>query len=370
MEKVSIIIPVFRESEFLEGTLSNFVNDVYTNKEILVVIDEPTRESVELAKQFQGSVLFLLNKKRLGKSNALNAAAEKASGDIFFFFDSDNLIKENSRDIIGRLVDGIKGNDIVEFKIDVIQDSGLSKMVSFEFASANLTNILYSRLAKRKPVIGGAAFAIRSQVFFDIGGFRNFIAEDLDLGWRAFERKKLYKQIDSIRISTRSPPNLSSWLTQRTRWAVGTAEWFVRSYRSIFIGSLRNTSSVTVPSIFILFPLAVLAVINLFLSNSIAEKLGILSLPLLLLKIPQTTGIALIFLSSITLMRSIVMYAIGFVVSLSLSYLACRSLGQKFNLGEFTIYYFLYSPFMLLMFAYGFIRVCILKNLGLSDWKV
>ena len=370
MEKVSIIIPVLRESEFLEATLSSFARDSYQNKQIIAVIDEPTQRSLDTAERFKDQVRFILNKKRIGKSNALNAAVKASDGDILFFFDSDNVLDGHSGDTISKLVDGIRGKDVVEFKINVIKDSMVSKMVSFEFASANLTNILYSRFAKRKPIVGGAAFAIRRQVFFDIGGFRNFIAEDLDFGWRAFEKKKSYSQIDSIKISTKSPPNLSSWFVQRRRWAVGTAEWFVRSYRSIFMGTIKTTSSVTVPSIFILFPTAVLGVISLFLSESLLEKFAIIFLTLLPLKIPQITPVVFVVFTSVTLLKSIVMYALGFTVSLALSYIACRSIGQKFSVGEFAIYYFVYSPVMLVMFAYGFFRVCILRNFGLPDWKV
>lgn len=370
MEKVSIIIPVLRESEFLEGTLSSFASDLYPNKEIIAVIDEPTKRSLDTAARFNDKVRFILNKKRIGKSNALNAAVKVSDGDILFFFDSDNMLDGHCGDTISKLVGGMRGKDVIEFKIDVIKDSLVSKMVGFEFANANLTNILYSRFANRKPLVGGAAFAIRREVFFDIGGFRNFIAEDLDFGWRAFEREKSYKQIDSIRISTKSPSSLSSWFVQRRRWAVGTAEWFVRSYKSIFLGTIKSTSSVTVPSIFILFPTAVLGVISLFLSESLLEKFSLLFLTLLPLKIPQITPAVFLILTSVTILKSTVMYALGFTVSLVLSYIACRSIGQKFSVSEFAIYYFVYSPVMLVMFAYGFFRVCILRNFGLPDWKV
>ena len=56
MEKVSIIIPVLRESEFLEATLSRFAHDSYPNKQIVTVIDEPTQRSLDTAERFKDQV--------------------------------------------------------------------------------------------------------------------------------------------------------------------------------------------------------------------------------------------------------------------------------------------------------------------------
>ena len=46
-KKVSVFIPVYRESPFLESLLDSLVNDPYEYKEIHVVIDEPTDKRIE-----------------------------------------------------------------------------------------------------------------------------------------------------------------------------------------------------------------------------------------------------------------------------------------------------------------------------------
>ncbi|MDE1861978.1 MAG: glycosyltransferase family 2 protein [Thaumarchaeota archaeon] len=367
-EKISIIMPVFRESACLEGLLSHLIRDSYATKEILVVVDEPTEYTMKLVKRFEKDVNFIINMKRKGKVGALNSTVHISSGQILLFLDSDNVITSNS--VLMQVVAGMRGRDIVEFQLDALGNSFIAKLVGIEFANANLTNMLYSRYSARKPIIGGAAFAIRREAFFEIGGFRNFITEDLDLGWRAFEKRKSYSHLDGVKIYTAVPTDLRSWISQRKRWSTGGAEWFSRNYRSIVTGTLKNMMSITIPSFLILFPTAVLGIINLILPGSIAEKVTVLMLLLLPFKAPQSGPAVFLLFSIMSIVRDFLSYGVGFAVSLLLTYAACRYTGRRFNIWEFAVYYFAYSPMTLLMFAYGLVRVVILRNLRLTDWKV
>ena len=169
MERISVIIPVFRESACLEGLLSRLNNDGYANKEVVVVIDEPSQSSMNLIRRFEETAIFIVNRRRKGKVSALNGAAGRSTGKILFFLDSDNVITGDS--VLSRVVSGMKGKDIVEFQIDTIGNSFIAKLVGIEFANANLTNMLYSRYSARKPIIGGAEFSFKTfaKVAFGLG---------------------------------------------------------------------------------------------------------------------------------------------------------------------------------------------------------
>lgn len=368
MERITTIIPVFRESACLERLLQCLDSDRYPDKEVVVVVDEPTDETMRLVARFDGAMTFVINPKRRGKVYALNLAAERSSGEILFFLDADNVLPGNST--LSHIASGIAGRDIIEFQLDAMGSSFMARMVGLEFANANLANMFFSRYSAKKPIIGGAAFAIRKRAFYEIGRFRNFITEDLDLGWRAFEKNKSYRQLGHLKIYTTVPADFRSWFVQRERWSTGGAEWFAKNCRSIITGLLRNISSVTIPSFLVLFPMAVLGIINMVLPGSALEKIAIASLLLLPLKAPGS-GPAVFFLFSVmAIVRDIASYGLGFVLSLSLTYAACRYTNRRFSLFEFSIYYFVYSPLTLFMFAYGLVRVVILRNRRLSNWKV
>jgi len=91
---------------------------------------------------------------------------------------------------------------------------------------------------------------------------------------------------------------------------------------------------------------------------------------LLPFKAPQSGPAVFLLFSVMSIVRDFLSYGVGFAVSLLLTYAACRYTGRRFNIWEFAVYYFAYSPMTLLMFAYGLVRVVILRNLRLTDWKV
>ncbi|MEM3641073.1 MAG: glycosyltransferase, partial [Candidatus Bathyarchaeia archaeon] len=72
--KISVFIPVYENSDLLEGLLEDLVNDSYSNKEIFVIIDKPNKEALKIVEKFRGKVKFILNSRRRGKVEALNNA--------------------------------------------------------------------------------------------------------------------------------------------------------------------------------------------------------------------------------------------------------------------------------------------------------
>lgn len=370
MEKVSVIIPVLRESGLLESTIRKFSNDTYQNKEIIVAIDEPTKISLKTVKRFKNRARFLVSERRRGKSHALNEAAKKATGDVLFFFDSDNIIRSKKDNTISKLVEEMSDNDVAEFRTDLIKDSYISKIAGFDYINSNFVSLLYSKFVKMKPAIGGMAFAIKRSVFDELGGFRNYVAEDVDIGWRAFERGKSYILIKSIPILTKSPSNMKEWLAQRKRWAIGTAEWFFRNPKSILVGNAKKAPYLTMPSLFLVLPTLLLGLISFFLSESLLEQIIIFSLAIIPLKFAELSGFAFLIISSMTVFKSIVMYALGFTISVTSTYAASRLLKYKFSFMDFAVFYFLYSPMVLATYLYGLFMVGVFKNTRLSDWKV
>ena len=50
---LSVVVPTYRHSEFLEATLNDISQQTYVKTEIIIVIDGPDPESLKIAKQFQ-----------------------------------------------------------------------------------------------------------------------------------------------------------------------------------------------------------------------------------------------------------------------------------------------------------------------------
>jgi glycosyltransferase involved in cell wall biosynthesis len=86
--KVSIIVPAFNEEKNLSKTLESLVNQSYKDTELIVIDNNSTDKTAEIAKTFT-PLVFLEEKK--GYIQAVVAGASRASGGLVTFCDADTL---------------------------------------------------------------------------------------------------------------------------------------------------------------------------------------------------------------------------------------------------------------------------------------
>lgn len=94
MKKISVIVPVYNVSKYLEICLDSILNQTYTNLEIICVNDGSTDGSLNILKKYakKDERIKIINKKNGGLSSARNAGLEVATGDYVSFVDSDDWI--------------------------------------------------------------------------------------------------------------------------------------------------------------------------------------------------------------------------------------------------------------------------------------
>jgi biofilm PGA synthesis N-glycosyltransferase PgaC len=252
--KISIFIPVYRESDLLKPLLNRILNDPYNLKEVFVIIDEPTKKSLELSEEFKDQVKFIFNGERKGKANVLNEAVKRSNGELLLFLDGDVAIPTEPIHFLETVFDEAKDVDIVEFKKNVIRDSFLARIVNYDYLSFNSTNWLFSLTLKKCLGFNGAAFAIKRRAFESLGGFRRVISEDLDLGTRSFIKGYSFKYTKKIEVHNKVSPSWRQWFKQRKRWGIGTALWLKDYYRDL-LANTRKHPKILLPSLFLILPL-------------------------------------------------------------------------------------------------------------------
>lgn len=91
---ISVIVPVYNVSSYLDRSLETLVAQTYRNLEIILVNDGSTDNSGELCDLWaaRDSRIRVIHQKNGGLSRARNAGIDLASGDFFLFFDSDDLM--------------------------------------------------------------------------------------------------------------------------------------------------------------------------------------------------------------------------------------------------------------------------------------
>jgi len=370
--KISIFIPVYKESDLLRQTLTSLLNDPYRKKEIFVVIDEPTQKSLDVAREFsQKGVHFKLNGERKGKANALNEIVKESRGDIFLFLDADVLINNTMGEgFLESIVREMENAEIVEVRKDVIKDSFVAKIVCYDYLSFVLTNIYFSRKIGRCLAINGAAFAIKRETFETLGGFRRTICEDLDIATRSFVNGARFKFINTPFVLTKAPSSLREWFNQRKRWAIGAAFWIKDHFKTLR-RAVRKHPRVIMPSLLTTFPSIPLFLASLFIPDEIFTK----ALYMLLLFSSTTTSL-LVFPAALTsviipALKSLILLLGSFSGYSAIFYLIARKIKFHFNFLEFTVFYFVIAPLWLMLIVTCLIRVCIRKFNNINiDWKV
>jgi len=330
----SIFIPVYRESDLLKPLLERLLADPYKEKEIFVVIDEPTAKSLSIVREFSGSVYFVWNGKRKGKANVLNEIVTKSTGEILFFLDSDTLIDESSNSFLQRIAEEMADADIVEMKKRVIRDSFLARIISYDYLGFNFTNWFFSHKLGRCLGLNGAAFAIRREAFESLGGFKRVIVEDLDIATRSFIKGLRYKFLKDISVSVKSHPG------------------------------------VLLPSLLFIFPSLPFFLFTLFMPDELYIKALYVSMLVLSTQASLLLPPIAFTSTSFAFMRNLFVMIGSIGAYSTVFYIIARKLGFIFNPMEFVIFYIVYSPLWLFIIIASLVKVYTgLKNLDVN-WKV
>lgn len=104
---VSIIVPIYNSGLYLLDCLDSIIHQTYKFKELILVNDGSTDNSIEIVEQFiiknRDARIILINlSQNVGQSAARNKGIQSASGKYLLFVDSDDTI---SLDSVERMVD-------------------------------------------------------------------------------------------------------------------------------------------------------------------------------------------------------------------------------------------------------------------------
>src|SRR5471030_2045816 len=92
MPLVSIVIPSYNAEKYLSETIQSALNQTWQHKEIIVVDDGSTDDSLQIAESFKSEIVKVFVQKNKGASAARNTGLREAKGDYIQFLDADDLL--------------------------------------------------------------------------------------------------------------------------------------------------------------------------------------------------------------------------------------------------------------------------------------
>ena len=369
MPEISVFIPVHRGSALLSQMLT-VLTDQNLDREIFVIIDEPSDDSLDIVERFNGRVRFVINRERVGKAEALNNAVDSDSSgsSTLLFLDADIELPLDPT-FLQQIVEKMKKTDLLDIRKEVVRRSFLSKLTYYEYVGFNICTYLLAKFAGRSPAVNGAAFAIKRSVFNSLNGFGNVVSEDLDIATRAYLNDYRFDYMNEVTVYNHVKSSWKDWIVQRRRWTTGAALWVRQWYRQLLKKGKRNLR-LFIPALFLLFPSSVVLISNLFFPHLLIYN--ILSLVFLLLPIRMSILLpALLFTHiSLNMIENLAVSLLTFFIFTLAMVTFSRKLGFAFRMHEFLLYYFFYSLLCTALMASAFVRVFILKRYDVPEWKV
>lgn len=178
MKKISIIIPIYNSSKYLEKCINSLVNQKNLNDlQIILINDGSTDSSEEIIDRYVNeypNVFVKINKENGGQATARNRGIEIAIGEYLIFIDSDDYIEDNCLEEL-YLFAHKNDNDLVVFDYYEIEKDKKTIKEGMNYVTTN--NVINYMLGNASPWNK----LIKTSVIKDnnITFLENYIYEDL-----------------------------------------------------------------------------------------------------------------------------------------------------------------------------------------------
>jgi len=100
---ISVIMPVYNASEFLNMSINSLIKQSFNDLELICVDDGSTDNSLEILNKFSSKYNFIkvIRQKNMGSGKARNNGIDNASGDYIAFLDADDIfVDKNALEIM------------------------------------------------------------------------------------------------------------------------------------------------------------------------------------------------------------------------------------------------------------------------------
>ena len=186
--KISIVIPAHNEEAVIEATIQSALNQNYPDFEIIVVDNNSTDKTTEIAQKYNLKLLF---EKRKGTGWARECGRKEATGEIIVGLDADCLpepdwLLKGSKWFTSEKVSAVTG------PYDYFDSSKFYRWLSL-LVQRHIyywTNVILHKTKKGGIVLGGNVF-LRAKMLEEAGGYNTeilFYGDDTDTAKRMAQK--------------------------------------------------------------------------------------------------------------------------------------------------------------------------------------
>lgn len=242
--KISILMSFYNESsDEIKKSIDSIIKQTYKNWELILICDNPKAikkyEQLSMIYEKEKKIKIFMNEKNIGLALSMNRAAELASGNILARMDADDICMETRlEEEIGYLTSNNFDLVATEYLYIDEEDNIIDKDYK-KYTNENIKKLLPYTNTIHHPTI-----MIKKQIFFEVGGYRDFpCSQDYDLWLRLYEKNIsigiLQKPLIKYRIRSNSITQKNKLRQMLTLWYINEC-FYERKRMGVDKFSLEN----------------------------------------------------------------------------------------------------------------------------------
>jgi len=110
--RITIITPSFNQGKYIEQTILSVLEQDYPCLEYIIIDGGSKDETVEIIKKYEKQLTYWVSEPDKGQSDAINKGMQRATGDVFNWLNSDDLLEQGTLNEVGK---AFAENDILSF---------------------------------------------------------------------------------------------------------------------------------------------------------------------------------------------------------------------------------------------------------------
>jgi glycosyltransferase involved in cell wall biosynthesis len=194
LPRISIVTPSYNQGQYLPETIESVLGQDYPNLEYIIIDGGSTDGSVDVIKQYESHLAYWVSEKDSGQSEAINKGLRRASGDLFNWINSDDVLFPGA---LWRIAEAHARHPEVELLVGCGARSDAEGRIirvtappsRFSLAPSNWSFFLYQQ-----------AVFIATEAAKRVGGMREDLPliMDTDLYYRLFQAGCRYRRVDAL----------------------------------------------------------------------------------------------------------------------------------------------------------------------------
>ena len=242
--RLAVLVPAHNESSIIIATLNSLMPQLQAGDRLLVVADNCSDDTAELARAAGAEVIERCNQQQRGKGYALDFGVHHLAADapeVMIIVDADCLVSEGSLERLA--ISCIESGRPVQalYLMHAPEGSGLKvRIAEFAWRVKNLVRPAgWARLGLPCQLMGsGMAFAWQDIGLINLAS--GHIVEDLQMGLDFCRSGKPPLFCPAARVSSYFPRSDEGLNTQRTRWEHGHLGVILSDAPKLLLESLRR----------------------------------------------------------------------------------------------------------------------------------